>query len=135
MNLGHYRIVNAEIQRCLLLLDSSWFWRGAGRLCHGRRPGPLAHPPLRVSYHWRRRDGLIVMSPKKVLIDLIRGVLQSIKGTPYNKGSYEDLFKMLYSLFRTARREGSWPWNRIYLIRIKAPSSANIRNLPITIMP
>ncbi len=46
------------------------------------------------------------MSPKKVLVDLIRGVLQCVKGTPYNKGSYEDLFKMLYSLFRTARRDG-----------------------------
>jgi chemotaxis protein MotA len=49
---------------------------------------------------------LIVMSPKKVLVDLIRGVLQCVKGSPYNKGSYEDLFKMLYSLFRTARRDG-----------------------------
>ena len=49
---------------------------------------------------------LIVMSPKKVLVDLIRGVLQSVKGTPYNKSSYEELFKMLYSLFRTARRDG-----------------------------
>jgi chemotaxis protein MotA len=49
---------------------------------------------------------LIVMSPKKVLIDLIHGVLQCVKGTPYNKSSYEDLFKMLYGLFRTARRDG-----------------------------
>jgi chemotaxis protein MotA len=49
---------------------------------------------------------LIVMSPKKVLIDLFRGVLQCLKGTPYNKRAYEDLFKMLYDLFRVSRREG-----------------------------
>jgi chemotaxis protein MotA len=49
---------------------------------------------------------LVVMSPKKVLIDLIRGVLQSVKGTPYNKSTYEELFKLLFGLFRTARRDG-----------------------------
>jgi len=49
---------------------------------------------------------LIVMSPKKVLIDLIKGTMQCIKGTPYNKSMYEDLFKMLYGLFRAARRDG-----------------------------
>jgi chemotaxis protein MotA len=66
----------------------------------------LIHPSEFVTIGGAALGALIVMSPKKVLIDLIRGVLQSIKGTPYNKGSYEDLFKMLYSLFRTARRDG-----------------------------
>ena len=49
---------------------------------------------------------LLVMSPKKVLIDLARGILQSIKGTPYNKRTYEDLFKVSYELFRIARQGG-----------------------------
>jgi chemotaxis protein MotA len=48
----------------------------------------------------------MVMSPKKVLIDLIRGIVQCFKGTPFNKGAYEELFKLLYDLFRLARREG-----------------------------
>ena len=30
------------------------------------------------------------MSPKKVLIDLIKGVLQCFKGTPFNHGAYDD---------------------------------------------
>ncbi len=48
----------------------------------------------------------MVMSPKKVLIDLIKGILQCFKGTPYNRASYDELFKLLYDLFRLARREG-----------------------------
>jgi chemotaxis protein MotA len=50
--------------------------------------------------------GLIVSSPKKVLIDLMKGVVASIKGTPYNKAAYEDGFKCLYDLLRLARRDG-----------------------------
>jgi len=49
---------------------------------------------------------LMVLAPKKVLIDLIKGVLQCFKGTPYNRATYEELFKLLYDLFRLARREG-----------------------------
>ncbi len=66
----------------------------------------LIHPAEIVIIAGAALGTLIVMSPKKVLIDLIRGVLQCLKGTPYNKSSYEELFKMLYSLFRTARRDG-----------------------------
>jgi chemotaxis protein MotA len=49
---------------------------------------------------------LILMSPKKVLGDMVRGVLQCVKGTPYNKRAYEDLFKLLYCLLRVTRRDG-----------------------------
>ncbi|MGA2799699.1 MAG: flagellar motor stator protein MotA [Thermoguttaceae bacterium] len=66
----------------------------------------LIHPSEFLTIGGAAIGALIVMSPKKVLVDLIRGVLQCVKGTPYNKGSYEDLFKMLYGLFRTARRDG-----------------------------
>ena len=66
----------------------------------------LVHPSEFVTIGGAALGALIVMSPKKVLMDLLRGVLQCLKGTPYNKSSYEDLFKLLYSLFRTARRDG-----------------------------
>jgi chemotaxis protein MotA len=46
------------------------------------------------------------MSSKKILVDLLRGIIQCVKGTPYNKHAYEELFKALYDLFRTARRDG-----------------------------
>ena len=45
-------------------------------------------------------------SKKTILVDLLRGILQCIKGTPYNRHAYEELFKVLYDLFRTARRDG-----------------------------
>ncbi len=49
---------------------------------------------------------LIIMSPKKVLVDLVHSLIAALKGTPYNKGSYEDLFKVLYELFMLGRRNG-----------------------------
>src|SRR5438105_250586 len=41
---------------------------------------------------------LIIMSPKKVLIDLIKNALHTLKGTPYNKSSYSELFRVLYEM-------------------------------------
>jgi chemotaxis protein MotA len=66
----------------------------------------LVHPSEIVTIGGAAIGTLIVMSPKKVLVDLCRSVVQCIKGTPYNKKAYEELFKLLYGLFRTARRDG-----------------------------
>jgi len=41
---------------------------------------------------------LVIMSPKKVLIDMARLTLLSIKGAPYNRIAYEDLLKALESM-------------------------------------
>lgn len=49
---------------------------------------------------------LIIMSPKKVLMDLVKQALGTLKGSPYNKSTYEDLFKALYELFMIGRRNG-----------------------------
>ena len=49
---------------------------------------------------------MVLMSPKKVLIDLFKKVISSLKGSPYNKLAYEDLFKALYELFMLGRRSG-----------------------------
>ncbi len=49
---------------------------------------------------------LIVMSPKKVLMDIVKGVMTSLKGAPHGKGAYEDLLKVLYELFLLGRRNG-----------------------------
>src|SRR5215207_9576353 len=49
---------------------------------------------------------LIIMSPKKILIDLCKGILSSLKGTPYKRAAYEELFKALYELFIIGRRNG-----------------------------
>jgi chemotaxis protein MotA len=49
---------------------------------------------------------LITMSPMSVLMNLIKGLLQTIKGSPYNKAIYEETFQALYEMFRTARKDG-----------------------------
>jgi len=49
---------------------------------------------------------LVIMSPKKVLMDMAKLTLLCIKGAPYNRSSYEDLLKALYELFMLGRRNG-----------------------------
>jgi len=49
---------------------------------------------------------LVIMSPKKVLIDMAKLTLLSIKGAPYNRLAYEELLKALYELFLLGRRNG-----------------------------
>ncbi len=78
----------------------------AGFVWSGGAIGSLIHPAELLVIGGAALGALMVMSPKKVLIDLMKGVLQCFKGTPYNRGSYDELFKLLYDLFRLARREG-----------------------------
>src|SRR5215204_630371 len=49
---------------------------------------------------------VITMSSKHVLIGLIKQILGTLKGNPYSKKSYEELFKALYELFMLGRRNG-----------------------------
>ena len=49
---------------------------------------------------------LIIMSPKKVLLDIVKGLGHCLKGAPHNRASYEDLLKVLYELFLLGRRNG-----------------------------
>ena len=49
---------------------------------------------------------LVIMSPKKVLIDMAKLTLLALKGAPYNRLAYEDLLKALYELFMLGRRNG-----------------------------
>jgi chemotaxis protein MotA len=49
---------------------------------------------------------LVLMSPKQVLIDLFRQMLAALKGSPYSRRAYDELFKALYELFMLGRRGG-----------------------------
>ena len=49
---------------------------------------------------------LVIMSPRKVLIDMCKQSLATLKGTPYGRHTYEELFKALYELFMLGRRNG-----------------------------
>lgn len=49
---------------------------------------------------------LIIMAPKKVLMDMIKMTLMCLKGAPFGKAAYEELLKALYELFMLGRRNG-----------------------------
>jgi chemotaxis protein MotA len=72
----------------------------------GGHVGALIQPSEFVTIGGAALGALIVGSPKKVLIDLMKGILSTFKGTPFNKAAYEELFKCLYDLLRLARRDG-----------------------------
>lgn len=72
----------------------------------GGHVGALLHPSELLTIGGAALGAMIVMSPKKVLFDLVRGLIQCVKGSPFNKQAYQELFKALYDLLRTARREG-----------------------------
>jgi len=72
----------------------------------GGHIGSLIHPSEFVTIGGAALGGLIVGSPKKVLVDLVKGILASIKGAPYNKAMHEEAFKCMYDLLRLARRDG-----------------------------
>ena len=72
----------------------------------GGHIGSLIHPSEIVTIGGAALGGMIVASPKKVLIDLVKGLIASIKGSPYNKAKHEEAFKCCYDLLRLARRDG-----------------------------
>jgi chemotaxis protein MotA len=72
----------------------------------GGHIGALIHPSEFVTIGGAALGGLIVGTPKKVLIDLMKGLIACIKGTPYNKPMHEEVFKCMYDLLRLARRDG-----------------------------
>ena len=49
---------------------------------------------------------LVIMSPRKVLMDIAKGLLTCLKGAPHSREAYEDLLKVLYELFLLGRRNG-----------------------------
>lgn len=77
-----------------------------GFIGSGGHVGALIHPFEIVTIGGSALGALIVMSPTKVLKDLMHGLVQSLKGSPFNRLAYEDLFRVLYALFQVARRDG-----------------------------
>jgi chemotaxis protein MotA len=49
---------------------------------------------------------VIIMAPKKVLFELSRQTLLALKGAPFKRRSYDELFMVLYELFLLGRRNG-----------------------------
>src|SRR4051812_1606247 len=72
----------------------------------GGKVGALLHLSEFVTIGGSSLGALIVMSPTKVIRDLLRGTLQVVKGSPYNKQTCLELFRFLYAVARTIRRDG-----------------------------
>src|SRR5688572_22715127 len=78
-----------------------------GFMISGGHVGALIHPAEILTIGGAALGAAIVMSPKKVLIDTVKGVIQAMKGSPFSKKAYEELFQAMYELFRLARRDGT----------------------------
>jgi chemotaxis protein MotA len=66
----------------------------------------LVHPNELLIIGGGAMGALVIMSPRKVLMDIVRGVMACMKGAPHNRAAYEDLLKVLYELFLIGRRNG-----------------------------
>ena len=76
------------------------FMMGGGHL------GALLHINELIIIGGGAMGGLVIMSPKKVLVDMARGLVICLKGAPYNRAAYDELLKVLYELFLLGRRNG-----------------------------
>lgn len=66
----------------------------------------LIHPAEVLTIGGATVGGMIIMSPTKVLKDLVKAMIACLKGSPFNAQMYRDLFKLTYNLLRVARRDG-----------------------------
>src|SRR5580692_3717481 len=66
----------------------------------------LIHPNELIIIGGGAMGALIIMSPRKVLMDICKGLMMCLKGAPHNRAAYEDLLKVLYELFLIGRRNG-----------------------------
>ncbi|MCE9607778.1 MAG: flagellar motor stator protein MotA [Planctomycetia bacterium] len=78
----------------------------AGFVLSGGHIHALIHPAEILTIGGAAGGAMVIMSSKKILIDLFKGVLHSLKGSPYDKAAYGELFKMMFDLMQIARREG-----------------------------
>jgi chemotaxis protein MotA len=107
--LSHGQRKTLELQLAMLVIIGFIIVIGCvlgGFTMAGGHVGALIHLSEIVTIGGASLGALIVMSPKKVLIDLAKGVLQSIKGSPFSRRAYEELFSAMYELARLARRDG-----------------------------
>jgi chemotaxis protein MotA len=66
----------------------------------------LIHPSEFVTIGGASFGALIVMAPKKVMMDLFKAVLGLMKGSPYNKAASIEMLKLLSALAKMVRRDG-----------------------------
>jgi chemotaxis protein MotA len=77
-----------------------------GFVLSGGHVGALIHPAEFLVIGGASIGTMVLMAPVKVLKDLVRGILQCLKGSPFSKKAYQELFQAMYEFFRLARRDG-----------------------------
>ncbi|MGC9941057.1 MAG: flagellar motor stator protein MotA [Verrucomicrobiota bacterium] len=66
----------------------------------------LVHPNELLIIGGGALGALLIMSPIKVLKEIVSGMTLCLKGAPHSRGAYEELLKVLYELFMLGRRSG-----------------------------
>jgi chemotaxis protein MotA len=77
-----------------------------GFMLAGGHVGALLHLSEWIIIGGAALGALIIMSPRTVILLLLRKSIATLKGPPHSRRSYEDLFKALYELFMLGRRNG-----------------------------
>ena len=77
-----------------------------GFMMAGGTIGLLIHSAEIVTIFGMLFGCAIIMAPISVLKGISSGLVNILKGAPYKKEDYEDLFKMMYELFQLGRRNG-----------------------------
>lgn len=72
----------------------------------GGQIGALWHPSEIVTICGAALGAAVIMSPMRILKAMIAQIIGALKGSPFSRASYEDLFKALYELFMVGRRNG-----------------------------
>lgn len=72
----------------------------------GGKIAALIHVSEVITIVGASAGALVIMSPKKVLADLMRGLLQFLKGSPYNRQSFMELLGLFNALSKMIRRDG-----------------------------
>jgi chemotaxis protein MotA len=78
----------------------------SGFVISGGEVGALIHPAEVLTIGGAAFGAMIIMSSKKQLTDLFKGLMSTLKGSPFGKEAYRELFKMMYDVMQTARRDG-----------------------------
>jgi chemotaxis protein MotA len=82
-----------------------------GFMMSGGHVMALFHPSELVTIGGASLGAMIVNTPPKVIVDLIKGLLGLLKGNPYGKAAYIELFKLMYEMFKIGRRDGLLAWD------------------------
>lgn len=77
-----------------------------GFMMAGGSPLALNQPSEFIVILGSAAGALVIMAPIRVLKGMVTQALACLKGSPYSKAAYEELFKALYELFMLGRRNG-----------------------------